>query len=388
MPENNHFKISEIISRHLGGDISPWEKEFLDSWLSESAHHRELFAKWTNQHTLTEKKNAYERIKIEPAWEKFNAIRQKVVRRKRQIRRLRLSRYAAILLFPLTVSWFIWQENRTIYPPVSNPPIQAGQPQARLTLSNGRQFILDNQNRQIEDGDNTIPADSGKINYTLAKIPSRNREIYHTLDIPRGGEYSITLEDGTKVWLNAESRLKFPVEFCRETREVYLTGEAFFKVTSDTSHPFIVITDQARITVLGTSFNVSSYPDDQTMHTTLEEGKVQVKAIRSGESMQMQAGEQIRLEKNGKMSKEKTDVTHYTSWKSGRFVFKDMPLDKLLRQLARWYDVEIHFQKEKRKQITFTGDLKKYENLNEILEIIELTSEARFMTEGRKITVY
>ena len=191
MPENNHFKISEIISRHLGGDISPWEKEFLDSWLSESAHHRELFAKWTNQHTLTEKKNAYERIKIEPAWEKFNAIRQKVVRRKRQIRRLRLSRYAAILLFPLTVSWFIWQENRTIHPPVSNPPIQAGQPQARLTLSNGRQFILDNQNRQIEDGDNTIPADSGKINYTLAKIPSRNREIYHTLDIPRGGEYSI-----------------------------------------------------------------------------------------------------------------------------------------------------------------------------------------------------
>ena len=172
MPENNHFKISEIISRHLGGDISPWEKEFLDSWLSESAHHRELFAKWTNQHTLTEKKNAYERIKIEPAWEKFNAIRQKVVRRKRQIRRLRLSRYAAILLFPLTVSWFIWQENRTIHPPVSNPPIQAGQPQARLTLSNGRQFILDNQNRQIEDGDNTIPADSGKINYTLAKIPS------------------------------------------------------------------------------------------------------------------------------------------------------------------------------------------------------------------------
>lgn len=130
------------------------------------------------------KKNAYERIKIEPAWEKFNAIRQKVVRRKRQIRRLRLSRYAAILLFPLTVSWFIWQENRTIHPPVSNPPIQAGQPQARLTLSNGRQFILDNQNRQIEDGDNTIPADSGKINYTLAKIPSRNREIYHTLDIP------------------------------------------------------------------------------------------------------------------------------------------------------------------------------------------------------------
>lgn len=388
MSENPYFHISKIISKYLAGTLPASEQKQLDQWLSESAGHQELFEKWTSQATKTEKTEAYSRIQIEPAWEEFKSKRKKIIWQKRKKQIFRISKYAALLLLPLTLSWFLLRDDRSIPSPAISQPIEPGQPQALLTLSNGQQIILDRHNREIEDQGNTICTDSGKINYTPQNTTPKNQETYHKLEIPRGGEYFVTLGDGTKVWLNSETQLKFPVEFCGDTRKVYLTGEAFFKVTPDASRPFIVITEQARVTVLGTSFNVNSYQDNEIMLTTLEEGKVAVEATASGESLRIIPGEQVRIHRDGQMSKTKVDVTLFTSWKSGRLAFKDIHLDKLLQDLARWYDVNICFQKEKLRNISFTGDLKKYENLNEILEIIELTSEARFRIEGKSIVVY
>lgn len=388
MSENPYFQISKIISKYLAGTLLPSEQDQLDQWLSESAGHQELFEKWISQAMRTEKTEAYSRIQVGPAWEEFKSKRKKIIWQKRKKQIFRISKYAALLLLPLTLSWFLLRDDRPIPSPAISQPIEPGQPQALLTLSNGQQIILDRHNREIEDQGNTISTDSGKINYTPQNTTPKNQETYHKLEIPRGGEYFVTLGDGTKVWLNSETQLKFPVEFCGDTRKVYLTGEAFFKVTPDASHPFIVITDQAQITVLGTSFNVNSYRDNEVMLTTLEEGEIAVEATASGENLRIIPGEQVCLRHDGQMSKAKVDVTLFTSWKSGRLAFKDIHLDKLLQDLARWYDVNIRFQKEKLRNITFTGDLKKYENLNEILEIIELTSEARFRIEGKSIVVY
>ena len=299
-------------------------------------------------------------------------------------------KYVAMFIIPLGIAIMLFIRNgREEEGQMESIAVKAGKPQAVLVLSSGERQVLDRGEKSIEDRGVMIRADSGRINYEgklLAK--EGGQEVFHVLEVPRGGEYFMTLEDGTRVWLNAATRLKYPVVFTGGIRKVFLKGEAYFEVVHDTTRPFIVETEQANIRVLGTSFDVCAYKEEGKMWMTLEEGMVEVESADKEKKIKMFPGEQICLEDGRGMKKYKVETALFTSWRIGRLVFKDIRLEDLMRNVARWYDVEVVFRRENLKDIVFTGDVKKYEDLNEVLEMIELTSEARFTIEGQSIIVH
>lgn len=388
--QEQKFRITEIIAKSFEEELTEWEQQELNDWLSESSHHEDLLKEWMKEETLSQKAEAYRRLNPEPAWQEFRRVReQKKSLRKRKFI-FSCVKYAAVFILPLAVAALLrlWTLTDAVQY-VQRPAIKAGQSQAILTLSTGEQIALNIAEQKIKEQGTVIHTDSGKLSYQSQAIQSAEKEeVFNTIEVPRGGEYFVMLSDGTKVWLNAATQLKFPVEFSGNNRKVYLEGEAFFQVTSDKQHPFIVMTEKANVKVYGTSFNVCFYREDSVMLTTLEEGCVEVEYADGGEKLMMSPGEQVELNATGKMNKKEVDVTLFTSWKSGRMVFQSMKLGDLLHNLSRWYDVEITFRNEQLRNIVFTGDLKKYEDLNEVFEIIELTSDARFIVEGKKITVY
>ena len=211
---------------------------------------------------------------------------------------------------------------------------------------------------------------------------------YEEIYVPKGDRVQMIFQDGTRVYINSDSRLKYPKKFGLNTREVYLQGEAYFVVSKNKRRPFIVNLDGPAIHVLGTSFDVCDYEEDGKMFTTLEEGVVEMEKADNSEQMRMAPGEQVCLVEGGRMRKYEVETALFTSWRSGRLVFKNMSLEDLMRNITRWYDVEVKFERESLKKVVFTGDMKKYEDLSDVLEFIELTSETHFLIEGNKIIVY
>ena len=298
-------------------------------------------------------------------------------------------RYAAMFMIPLGVAVALLSRNDVKEKSQVEPiTVKAGKSQAVLVLSSGERQVLDLGERNIEDGGMRISADSGRISYNGKSRTGEVWDAFHILEVPRGGEYLMILEDGTKVWLNAATRLKYPVAFVGGIRKVLLEGEAYFEVAHDTTRPFVVETEQAKVKVLGTSFDVSAYEEEGKTWTTLEEGMVEIESLDRGEKIRMVPGEQICLIEGKGMEKYKVETALFTSWRSGRLVFKDMRLEDLMRNMARWYDVKVEFYREEAKDIVFTGDVKKYEDLNEVLEIIELTSDVHFTIEEQRIIVH
>lgn len=387
--EENVFKISEFISKSLSDCLEEGELQELEKWLAEDERHRELFDQWSSAELMEHKVGEYERLDYMKAWEEFRTVRRdKLSAKRRKIRRTWM-RYAAMFMIPLGVAVALLSRDdikeKSRVEPIT---VKAGKSQAVLVLSSGERQVLDLGERNIEDGGMRISADSGRISYNGKPRSGEVQDAFHILEVPRGGEYFMILEDGTKVWLNAATRLKYPVAFVGGIRKVLLEGEAYFEVAHDTTRPFVVETEQAKVKVLGTSFDVSAYEEEGKTWTTLEEGMVEIESLDRGEKIRMVPGEQICLIEGKGMEKYKVETALFTSWRSGRLVFKDMRLEDLMRNMARWYDVKVEFYREEAKDIVFTGDVKKYEDLNEVLEIIELTSDVHFTIEGQRIIVH
>lgn len=388
--EENIFKISEFISKFLGDSLKEEELQELEKWVEEDEHHRELFDKWSSTELMRQKAEAYKRLNYIGAWEEFRKVRRGRLATRRRKWRITCMKYVAMFIIPLGIAIMLFIRNgREEEGQMESIAVKAGKPQAVLVLSSGERQVLDRGEKSIEDRGVMIRADSGRINYE-GKLLAKGgvQEVFHVLEVPRGGEYFMTLEDGTRVWLNAATRLKYPVVFTGGIRKVFLKGEAYFEVVHDTTRPFIVETEQANIRVLGTSFDVCAYKEEGKMWTTLEEGMVEVESADKEKKIKMFPGEQICLEDGRGMKKYKVETALFTSWRIGRLVFKDIRLEDLMRNMARWYDVEVVFRRENLKDIVFTGDVKKYEDLNEVLEMIELTSEARFTIEGQSIIIH
>ena len=388
--EEKIFRISEIISKSLGENLNEDEVRELEVWLAEDEHNRELLKEWKSVVKTEEKIEAYKRLKYSEAWENFRKVRQeKLVLRRRKNRSVWL-KYAAVFVISLGVAVVLLRnqgEDKVVQ--VAETTVSAGRSQAVLVLSSGERQTLNEEGKRIEDGGMTIKTESGTINYSgQVQSEVKGENVFHTLEVPRGGEYFMVLADGTKVWLNADTRLKYPVAFGGGVRKVFLEGEAYFEVAKDVRRMFVVETAHARVKVLGTSFDVCAYEEDGKVFTTLEEGSVEMEKADYTEALRMIPGEQVCLIEDGRMEKYEVETELFTSWRSGRLVFKNMSLEELMRNISRWYDVEVKFKKEHLKRIVFTGDVKKYEDLDEVLEFVELTSEARFMIEGDIITIY
>ena len=206
--------------------------------------------------------------------------------------------------------------------------------------------------------------------------------------IPRGGEYSLTLSDGTVVYMNADSKLRFPVKFDRNLRMVELEGEAYFKVQRNEKVPFIVKTSQISVQVLGTEFNVSAYAEDLVIQTTLVSGAVKVFSEDEKESVILRPGEQAEFSRiTHEIQLETVDVSYVTAWKDGRLRFQEKPLFEIMKNVARWYDVEIIYEDEEVKYYPFGCNFNRMATIESLLQIFEATGTIETRVQGRKIWI-
>ena len=268
-----------------------------------------------------------------------------------------------------------------------------GKNSATLTLGNGKKIILANQPEGTlleEDGAIISKTASGQISYQVSGHKALASNAINTLTTARGQQYRVNLPDGTRVWLNASSALKYPASFkTKQERRVELIGEAYFEVSKDKAHPFIVKTPEQELRVLGTHFNLSSYPDENVTVTTLLEGSVYVKGLfakaQNNNTSILKPGQQSVLA--GSLSLREVDTEEAIAWTKGMFMFNDEKLGNILLKVSRWYDVNIVYEDDSLKNLSFWGTITRHNKLSKVLHLLERTQLVVFEIKGDTIRV-
>lgn len=264
-----------------------------------------------------------------------------------------------------------------------------GEREVWLKLADGREVAVRHDQRDVveEQGSTLIRMENGSLTYEAVEgVVNEEAEIkYNELRVPRGGECYLILDDGTKVWLNADSYLRYPVHFGKNSRQVEIRGEGYFEVKAD-GRPFSVDMGCGRVNVLGTSFGVRVYPNEMAM-TTLVTGKVAF-AAPDGQRIEMTPGEQVRIGVNGEVSKQRVDVDEYVAWRDGWFVFREERLENVMEMMCRWYDVEVFYQSAVIKEVRFTGNLKRYDSIETFLEVLASPGRVKYRVTGRTVVLY
>jgi transmembrane sensor len=264
--------------------------------------------------------------------------------------------------------------------------VAPGGSKAMLTLADGSTIVLDDaQNGTLaQQGKTKVLKLDGKLAYNSTKT-GVEEILYNTISTPRGGEYQVVLPDGSQVWLNAASSLRFPTSFSGKERAVEITGEAYFEVAKKTNMPFVVKVNSAEIRVLGTHFNIMAYDEEALVKTTLLEGSVQ---FTSGSNQAiLKPGQQSQLVNNGQLKvMDNVNLEEVMAWKNGMFHFERMDIETLMRQISRWYDVEVFYQDHNIEE-KFIADIPRNTNLSDVLKALELTGKVQFTVEGKKVIV-
>lgn len=306
-------------------------------------------------------------------------------------RRIPVWRWVAAVMLPLLLGGTLWmnlREKREMLVAEVVPEIEAGTPRAVLLMEQGERIDLSlfAGDTILNKGDVRIRLDSSK-SVTYERVTGTPAKIeYNTIIVPRKGEYQLILADGSKVYLNSESKLRFPTRFEGKERRVYLEGEGYFEVAKDTAKPFIVEAKEVDVRVLGTSFNVSAYVSEQAVRTTLVDGKVRVGDRLTGKGEIILPGQQAEWE-DGTFTTKEVDTSIYTAWINGKFYFEGATLEEIASQLERWYDIDFFFTSENVKRFAFAGVINKEYSANKIFSIIEKTTRVRFNVNGRVVTV-
>jgi transmembrane sensor len=263
--------------------------------------------------------------------------------------------------------------------------VAPGGNKAMLTLANGEVISLDSsmKGKLAQQGNVNLQASPGLLKYDPVTASANSGVAYNILRTPKGGQYRLELPDGSRVWLNAASSLKFPTAFTGKERRVELSGEAYFEIAKNAGQPFSVAVNKANIAVLGTSFNVMAYADEAAIRTTLLEGAVKVS--RENESSLLKPGEQSLLEPGSMQVIEKADIDLAIAWKNGLTSFKSADIKTIMRQVERWYDVEVVYNGTIPAR-SFTGDIPRDANLSELLRLLEI-SKIHFKMEDHKLIV-
>lgn len=379
------YKITDLIVGKYFDQLTEDQSAELNSWLNESKENQILMNELLDKQGLQFSYKTYEQDP-KTNWE---AVRKKLTTRQR-VRKLHVVlQYAAILIIPLCFAIFY---NKLAYQPIENNvahTITPGSTKAVLLLSDGSSVDLTNGNTEnIDEYNGTkISKSNNKLLYTQSEPKDGELiEKYNTIKVPRGGEYQLVLSDGTKVWLNSETELYYPVQFIRNTREIKLSGEAYFEVAKNTGKPFIVSFEDEKIEVLGTSFNVKCYADEINYQTTLVEGKV--KYQNPSNELILSPNKQVEFNKQTKnLELKQVNSYDYIAWINGRFIFTNQRLETIFTSLSRWYNVEIIYQNENVKDIRFTGKLKRYDRIEQILEILEATKKIEIIANNNSLTV-
>ena len=300
---------------------------------------------------------------------------------------------AAVVLFAIAGLFFFRppaQKAAMAVKPATMPPanIKPGAQKAVLTLADGSTVVLDStlNGAFARQGNMQVIRQNGRLQYIAAADKAAPPvEVFNTITTPRGGQYQLVLGDGTKVWLNAASSLRFPAGFGGATRDVEIKGEAYFEVAKDARHPFRVHVNGATVRVLGTHFNINAYDDESMMATTLLEGSVQI-SNGSAEEI-LKPGDQARLDSKGRMNLlHDVNTQQVVAWKDGFFQFDNAGLKTVMRQLSRWYDVDVEYRGAADQSMLFEGKLGRDLRLQQVLKILQ-KSDVHFAIEGRNIIV-
>lgn len=377
--DNNYIR--RLIQLDLVGGLSPEEKGKLEDWINESEEHRLLFCKIKKQLSINEIRN-YLQTDVEDAWKK---VREKTFGAPPVRPRIRPKwlKYAAVVL-PVLLSitlWYTWKEE------MKNKQATVARLNPVLTLDNGEKYQLDPEEQTeiyVNEEVKAYQAGGGLIYDTTAR---QEENKYNRIEVPRGSEYWIVLPDGTRVWLNAATELKYPVAFHAKERRVYLKGETYFEVAPDKNRPFYVETEEVKIRVLGTVFDVNTHYT-RGVRTVLVEGAV---ALEWGDQkeIRMKPGELADFDRTTtEVTLKEVDVTSYISWKEGYFVFEDEPLEEIMHTLSLWYDKEFLFVGKRSRALHFSGHIKRYERIETILSAITDVTGVEFRMNGQIILIH
>lgn len=398
----NQELLRELIEKYISGDLSVEEGQALTEMLQQEEYGQALDGLLRETFTA----NTYGRPedpertaqfiaalqeKIREQEEQLPFPKQPVTSSRRGIYYLVRIAAAAVLLFVLAgIGYLIFSKKNA--PAVLSQAerfkndIAPGHYGALLTSSGGAQLVLDTVHNGALPGEGNVQLikKNGELTYTGA-----SRELlYNTISTPKGRQWRLTLSDGTRVWLDAQSSIRYPVSFQGGERVVEITGEAYFDVAKNNAQPFKVKTGRMEIAVLGTQFNVNAYEDEEAKRTTLLQGSVRVSAGSTG--MVIKPGQQLAVWEGGKTAlkmalKTAVDTEEVTAWKNDQFEFNDAPIDAVLRQLARWYDVDIQYKDPIHQY--FIGTISRNEPLSKVLKLLELTGGVQFRIEGKTVTV-
>ena len=382
---------ASLIYRKIEGKLSAVEEERFEVWLKEGQEHREYYERMRRMY---QQENAQD-VGIggmQDVWEVF----EKRVQGQRKIERKRrwmwaMSAAASVVIVLCCCLFVYYRANTEQKLSVAVQKIVPGQYNAVLEMADGATYQLGEQQYFLQERTgNQIKVDSTVLSY----LPVNNKSglsqdiVYNKLSVPKGGEYRIELEDGTKVWINSASRLRYPVVFSGDTREVYLEGEAYFEVRRDSSRPFIVHAGDQRVTVLGTSFGMTCYANEVNDYTTLVSGKVKVELQQGKQAFVLKPGTQVEYNKESGMVRERrVDVAEFVAWKEGKYVFKQKRLEDILSTLSRWYDFEVFYQNSEMKEVLFSGELRRFDDFNYLLQLIERTSDVKFIIDKKVVQV-
>ena len=384
MKKKNIYDDASLIKKSLIKDLSDKEQKELDQLLDDQSL-QDVYKELSDRGYLKKQFMEYEKYSSQKAYREFKE-------RRGHSGRIRIVRWvavvAAVWVLALGVTlWMTFGKKENVAPlPVASKIIPAGEKKATLTLADGMEVHVEEITAQIlqEKGMN-IEYRNGEIVYHKSEEET-TEVVYNKLEVPRGGECMIKLDDGTKVWVNAETKLKYPVTFVGDRREVVLEGEAFFDVAKN-EKPFIVKTSFGDVRVLGTAFGISAYASEPESYTTLVRGKVSVE--REGiKPVVILPGEQVVTSKDGKMIKQQVDVEEFVGWKDGIYVFKEKSLGEIMKTLERWYNISVDFQEKSLVDLPFTGNLKRYDDINVFFDALTRTGDMKYRVEGNQVILF
>lgn len=385
--DNDNYRIVELIQRYFAEDLSDAEKQELEVWLEVHPADRDIFERIRVGKALDSRQEAWGKMNKAKALERFE---KKIGYRKSSLA-IRILKYAAVVMIPLmgVLAWELTRKTEQVTPQVPLA-IVPGEAKATLTLEDGVQVVLEpmkgDQMVLTQAGGVRVQSKGNGIEYSDTS-GVKNVKSFNQLNTPRGGEYNITLADGTRVYLNAASSLKYPVVFDEKERTVYLSGEAYFDVVKDAARPFYVVTDAMKLEVYGTSFNVNTrYVNG--VQTVLVSGAIGIQGLESKRVYRVEPSELIEFSPEGKFIKqEKVDVAPYVAWRYGQFMFENENLEHIMNTLSLWYDVDVFYANEKVKEHRFTGHMKKYDDIDTILDAISKIMGVTFTIKDKTITV-
>lgn len=420
MPDH-HEQLAILITRYLRQELTAEEQAALNAWLAEQPANRAFLEGLDDERHLQRKLRVFDEVDRDRLWtltqSKFageaglTPMSKEMLASPSKIRTLKrgLPYVAAVLIGIATVTWYFFDDQSNEGSDIvslQEPDIAPGGNRATLTLADGRTITLDEARDGVVIGNGAITYNDGKpLAEADGSIASQAVIPLLELRTPKGGTYQITLSDGTKVWLNAASSLRYPARFDGDERVIELEGEAYFDVVqvskdvdsprqpagSSQNVPFKVVTSNQTIEVLGTEFNISAYADDRETKTTLVAGKVRVKAIVPGVSnplspvSYLESGQQA-ITRGSELEVTEVDIFDYTAWRDGIIVLNGARLADVMRQVERWYDVTIEFSALKTNKTAYVI-IDRNENLSSVLKALEETYQVKLKLAGRRVGI-